>query len=118
MNKEELRKKVVDSVLFGDFRNEQNKLVIFNVKNDYEEKFLSLNNIEEEIKKIEYIYNIENIDFIISETTCENLELGIAKLTTTLTIYFKSLKNVFISSQTNTITCFIDENYISCTNLE
>ena len=118
MNKEELRKKVIDSVLCGDFRNEENKLVLFNVKSDYEKRFLEINNIEEEIKKIEYIYNIENIDFVISETTCENLELGVVKLTTTLTIYFKSLKNFFISSQTNTITCFVDESYISCINIE
>jgi hypothetical protein len=54
----------------------------------------------------------------MSDTTYQKEELSsIVKLDTTLTIFFKDLKDVFIPSQRITITCFIDEDNLSLLNI-
>lgn len=118
MKKEEFKSKIINGVLCGDFRNEEDELVLFDVKTDYRERFLTINNVEEEVEKLQFIYNVENIEFVISETTYEKEEFSsIIKLDTTLTIFFEDLKDIYIPIQKITITCFIDEDNLSLLNI-
>ena len=117
MKKEEFKSKIINGVLCGDFRNEEDELVLFDVKVDYRERFLTINNVEEEVEKLQFIYNVENIEFVTSETTYEKDEFGIVRLDTTLTIFFKDIKGIYIPSQKSTITCFIDEDNLNLLNI-